>query len=541
MSIIPASAAERIYFIYGGSLALSIGVDSLEKFAYDGTVNKELDFYLSGVTPEQREQFREALLKRSDADPVQIYRFFKTSIGEAILEGIGDLIEIQGGSNGKYALRGAIFQAATDPEGLTLLNVLRKFPTNIQLDTEQIFSVADKVEQAVNITTAMVEEVSKLSAREARKDKSIDFATWLDLRVPGSFKVEQQVLTLKDKSRDRLLTVYLYKPQRWRSPKTPVVIISHGLASRPQDFGKRAEHLASHGYLVVLPQHSGSDLSRLQEMLEGYYRDIFSLNEFIDRPLDISFVIDELEKRNQSQFEGRLNLQEVGVIGHSFGGYTALAVAGAQIDFQNLDKACNGGNWDPNLSLLLQCRALELPRKAYNFRDKRVKAVIAANPVNSSIFGSKGLSQIQIPVLLAAGSYDPATPAVFEQIRSFPWLATPHKYLALAEGQAHVDFSQLDAGATQLIDSLPNLTLPDPVLIDNYANAMSLAFFEVYLLDNAKYRPYLQASYAAYLSRQEAFKLYLIDASSAPRLRQALDKFNVLTTSAHNKNAKMGH
>jgi predicted dienelactone hydrolase len=523
---LPAEAAEHIYFNYG-PLRLSIRVDSLEQFAREGTVNQELAFYLEDVSPQQREQFRQALLRRSELDPIQIYRFFKTPMGENILEGIGQLIRTPGGRNGKYPLRGSLFQAATDPEGLTILNFLRKFPTDIQLDTDEIFSVAEKVERAIDVTAALVKEVSQLSDGEARRDNPVNFATLPDLRVPGSYGVEQQILTLRDESRDRELTVYLYKPQRWRPGKTPVVIMSHGLASRPEDFGRRAAHLASHGYLVALPQHPGSDLARFQETLEGYYRDIFSLDEFINRPLDISFVIDELEKRDRTEFEGRLNLEEVGVLGHSFGGYTALAVAGAQIDFDNLEKSCDGPDWDPNLSLLLQCRALELPRKDYNFRDPRVKAVIAVNPVNSSIFGSQGLSQIPIPVLIVAGSYDPATPAVFEQIRSFPWLSAPNKYLAIAEGQAHVDFSQLDAGASQLLNSLPNLTFPDPVVIDNYANAMSLSFFEVYIADNSEYLSYLQSSYAAYLSREETFKLYLVDSSSATEIAQALDKFNL--------------
>ncbi|WP_083602464.1 alpha/beta hydrolase [Hydrococcus rivularis] len=523
---IPLEAAERIYFNYG-PLRLSIRVDSLEEFARDGTINQELAFYLGDVNPEQRQQFREALLQRSELNPVQLYRFFKTSIGEDILEGIGQLIRTPGGRNGKYPLRGALFQAASDSEGLTLLNFLRKFPTDIQLDTDEIFAVAEKVQRAVEVTAALVEKVSQLSDRKARKDRPVNFAALPDLRVRGSYGVEKQVLTLRDESRDRTLTVYLYKPQRWRPEKTPVVIMSHGLGSRPKDFSARAEHLASHGYFVALPQHPGSDLTRFQETLAGYYRDIFSLDEFVDRPLDISFIIDELQKRDRTEFEGRLNLEEVGVLGHSFGGYTALAVAGAQIDFDNLKKSCDAPDWDPNLSLLLQCRALALPRKNYNFKDPRVKAVIAVNPVNSSIFGPQGLSQIQIPVLVVAGSYDPATPAVFEQIRSFPWLSTPNKYLAVAEGQAHVDFSQLDAGASQLLNSLPNLTFPDPILIDNYADAMGLAFFEVYVADDANYSSYLQSSYAAYLSRENIFKLYLVDSASATEIVRALAKFNL--------------
>jgi len=341
VSVMPVEAAERIYFTYG-PLNLSVKVDSLEEFAKTGNVNKELEFYMRGVSPEQQEQFRQALLQRSTLDPVTLYRFFKTEIGEDILTGLGDLIMIQGGSNGKFAIRGALYTAATSPDGLTLLNFLRKFPTNIQLNTDEIFLVADKLQGAVSLTTEMTNFIGNLSQKVAKKENSVNYEALPDLRQPGPFRVQQQILTLTDESRDRTLKVYLYKPQQWQNQKAPVIIFSHGLASKPEDFSRRAEHLASHGYVVAAPQHPGSDYTRLQEVFEGFYRNIFSVDEFINRPLDISFVIDELEKRNQPQFEGKLNLQEVGVYGHSFGGYTALAVAGAQIDFENLAKECAG-------------------------------------------------------------------------------------------------------------------------------------------------------------------------------------------------------
>ncbi|MGK7874040.1 MAG: alpha/beta hydrolase [Xenococcaceae cyanobacterium] len=524
VTAIPVSAAERIYFNYG-ALGLSIGVDSLETFAKEGTINKELDFYLRRVSEEDQAKFREALLKREDINPVQLYRFLSTPMGEEILTQIGNLINIQGGRNGKYGIRAAVFQAAADPEGLTILNFMRKFPTNMQLNTDNILEVAELVETVVSATRVMIEEMSNLAAAEAAAEDPVDFSTLPDIRLPGEFSVVKQTLTLIDQSRDRKFQVDLYKPQRWRPGKTPVVVISHGLASSPEDFGKRAQHLASYGYLVALPQHPGSDFTQLQAMLAGYSREIFKLNEFIDRPLDVSYVLDELERRNQFEFQGKLNLQEVGVFGHSFGGYTALAVAGAQIDFEQLEKDCDRIIWDPNLSLLLQCRALKLPRKAYNFRDNRVKAVLAANPVNSSIFGPKGLSRIQIPVLLGAGSQDPATPAVLEQIRSFTWLTAPNKYLALVEGQAHVNFSQLDAGTKALIESLPNLRLPDQDLIDDYGNSMSLAFLEVYIANNVdEYGPYLQSSYGKYISK-DPFNLYFIGSASVDELTQAILDF----------------
>ncbi|MGH2413153.1 MAG: alpha/beta hydrolase, partial [Microcystaceae cyanobacterium] len=50
ITAIPATAAERLYFTYG-AINLSVGVDSLETFAKDGTINKELEFYLSRFSP----------------------------------------------------------------------------------------------------------------------------------------------------------------------------------------------------------------------------------------------------------------------------------------------------------------------------------------------------------------------------------------------------------------------------------------------------------------------------------------------------------
>ncbi|XTZ20130.1 MAG: hypothetical protein ACQZ3M_00985 [cyanobacterium endosymbiont of Rhopalodia fuxianensis] len=73
-----------------------------------------------------------------------------------------------------------------------------------------------------------------------------------------------------------------------------------------------------------------------------------------------------------------------------------------------------------NTALLLQCRALKLKRKDDNFRDQRIQAVYAINPVNASIFGEQGLNNIIIPTFIGAGNYDPATPFAFEQARLFP-------------------------------------------------------------------------------------------------------------------------
>ena len=238
--------------------------------------------------------------------------------------------------------------------------------------------------------------------------------------------------------------------------------------------------------------------------------------------MGISYVIDELERRNQRDFAGRLDLNQMAVIGHSFGGYTALAVAGATIDFEHLEQECNR---NLNLSLLLQCRALSLKPKADNLKDERVKAIAITNPLQSAIFGPQGLASISLPAYVQAGVYDPATPFVLEQVRPFPWLNTSDRYLSLQEGDTHADISELDAGIGELIDSFTYLSLPEPALLTSYNQALILAFLEMHLLDNEDFRPYLQSAYADYLSQGQEFKNFLITNASTEGLEEVIARF----------------
>jgi predicted dienelactone hydrolase len=88
--------------------------------------------------------------------------------------------------------------------------------------------------------------------------------------------------------------------------------------------------------VVAVSEHPGSDAKQLQALLSGRADEVTSPREFIDRPLDVKYLLDELTRLSQSEpgFQERLNLQQVGVIGQSFGGYTVLALAGAKLNFQ---------------------------------------------------------------------------------------------------------------------------------------------------------------------------------------------------------------
>ena len=525
-TITPLQAAEKISFYYT-PLGFTVRISSLERFADEGIVDKNLRFYLNlpGLSDEEIATFREALNKPIEIDPVLLYRVLNTEIGIEILELMGQVINIQGGGNGKYAIRAAFVQAAFEPGGWTLLNFFKKLPVNMQVDLQNVLQLAQQIELAVQATEYATEVMIDLAAKEAGNDSPIDYAQLPDIRQPGPFPVQQQRWQLTDNSRKRSFYVDVYQPQQKREGETPVVIISHGLSSSPDGFKTLAKHLASYGYVIAAPQHIGSDTQQTKNLIEGYSLKLFDIDEFINRPLDISYVIDELERRNDGEFAGKLALNQVGVFGHSFGGYTALALAGGTIDFDNLARQCDLQNRLPNTALLLQCRALNLPKEDYNFRDIRVQAVFVGNPVNRAIFGENGLNKIKIPVFVGAGNYDPATPFALEQLVSFPWLASEEKYLFMMEGQAHVNFAELDSGITEVVERVDALTLPPPQLLEDYNDTMTLSFFEVYLAENSEFKPYLKPGYPNYLGENEDFKAHLITRESVPVLNEMIQRF----------------
>ena len=516
-----AVAAERIYASYA-VLERSISVAALEKYARVGKVNDDLAVYAKYAKPQQLAQLRRVLLARANLSAIAVSQFLYTPIGETLLERLGEVIQTESRQPGFYAIRAALILAAADPEGLTLLNVLHKFPTrSIRIDLERSLQITEELEKLVNRTNQANALVYQQSAAEAATEQpsKVDFSRLPDIRRRGRFTWNKQTLTLNDIRRARVFLADVYLPST-RAP-APVIVISHGLGSDRSSFEYLAQHLASYGFAVAVPEHLGSNAQQLRSLLAGRSNEVAEPNEFINRPLDVKFLLDELQRR-QSDPTFKVNLQQVGVIGQSFGGYTALALAGASLNFDQLKKDCQGINNTLNVSLLLQCRALQLPLTQYNLRDERVKAVIAINPIDSSVLGQAGLSKIKIPLMIVSGSADTVAPPLSEQILPFTWLTTSEKYLVLLQGGTH--FSTIgETSSDPNPIPLPSQVIgPDPATARRYMNALSAAFFQTYVAGAPQYRPYLSASYAKTIS-QALLGLSLVQSLTETQLAQVIN------------------
>ncbi|HEY9604169.1 MAG TPA: alpha/beta hydrolase [Allocoleopsis sp.] len=529
----PARGAQEIYIPYG-PMEFSLPVSALALYAKEGKINQELAVYAGYLDPKQLEQLRKVLVTRIDVTPVAIAQFLYSPQGKIILERIGEIVQTKAGQDGFYAIRAALILAAADPDGLTLLNVLEKFPTyGIKINSARGFQLLDELSNLIKSTGSAIAAVNRQAIAEASAQDpppgSLQASSTLgynpfsqkpDLRKPGSVSFLKQALMLTDLRRRRTLPVDLYLPTSSsplsRGGLVPVIVISHGLGSDRQTFAYLAEHLASYGFAVAVPEHPGSNADQIKALINGLANEVTSPAELIDRPLDIKFLLNELERSYGKQ----LNLKQVGVIGQSFGGYTVLALAGAQINFEQLAKDCGPSNNSLNLSLLLQCRAEELPIVDYQLSDPRVQAAIAINPVDSTVFGESQLSKIQIPLMLVAGSDDTVAPALPEQIRPFTWLTTPNKYLVLLNDGTH--FSTL-AESTGGVPVPETAIGPSPALAQDYMKALSVAFFETYIAGNSDYKPYLSAAYAQFISKNP-LPVSLIQSLTAEQLSQEQEK-----------------
>jgi predicted dienelactone hydrolase len=515
---IPALSAERLTFTYPPFGEFSIAVHDLEVFAKEGRVTPDFAFYVKRATPQQREQLRSLLQQRFTTTPVYVSQFTYSPLGEKLFERLGDLLQTDAYTNGFYALRSALILAAADhTEGLTVLNVMHRFPSErIRLNLSESLALVDNLSNLLRHRDEIVRDLNQLST-SAASAQAIGSQP-IDLRIAGTVSWHKQSFKVRDPERQRDVPFDLYQPGT--STPAPVIVISHGVAENRLTFSYLAEHLASYGFAVIVIAHTGGDDTRLQRYLAGLEAPP-PATEFLDRPRDVSYILDELQRRLQTDpsLKGHLNLAQVGIIGHSLGGYTALALAGATLNFKQVQQDCHP-NRSLDLSIMLQCRASELRPGAYTLQDPRIKAVFAINPLSSTIFSQQGMSQIQVPVALVGGSDDIFTPAVPEQIRPFTWLQTPAKYLVLIEKGTHFSAQRQSSG--EPVFPLPASLLGSRSdLAQAYIKALSLAFFQTHLAKRGEFQPYMSAAYAQFLS-QAPLNLSVLDAAQSDRVTQIL-------------------
>ena len=555
----PSLAAEKIT-TFIGPLQISITVDSIETFADKGEIESDLGLILNRLDEPARAKLRELLQQRFDnISPSFISRYSRLPIVEGILHQIGEVVQPKPGINGILGMRSATILAAADKqEGLTIINVLRRFPSqNIYLDSSSLLKLGLNLRSITKYKEAALAEVMRQSNIEAsaspvnsdetpRRRKAQDKGDSVrrmyahqesdrlpDLSQPGAFEVKKKAMSFRidlPRTKDIVSVPYdlnfeLYEPQGISKP-APLIVITQGFGATPDTYGYIAQQLASYGYAVASIEHRGTNLAERLEYPNTELTSWITPSEFISRPLDVTHLLDKLELlAKDPAWKNRLDLDRVGVFGYSFGGYSALAIAGAEINFPRLEEECSTEELNPVVSFTFQCQAKYLAPYSGKLKDPRIKAVFSVYPLTNPIFGKEGMSQIDIPTAIVAGSKDNVSPPVQNQIHPFLWLKTPDKYLALISPAGHLTTVKPEDRGIEGIPKVEETPQSDPqgAIAANYLKSLSVAFFNRHLQGLEEDRHYLSADYAKSIS-QEDIGIYLTQFLQPEQLAAAYGK-----------------
>ncbi len=183
--------------------------------------------------------------------------------------------------------------------------------------------------------------------------------------------------------------------------KFPLIIFSHGQAAIRWQSTYYTVLLASHGYVVASTDHEGGTLF---DVVRGQLQNVAVGVE--TRPVDVTYLLNRFTRLKEADpLYGLLDLEHIGVTGHSFGALTSLRVAAI---------------------------------------DKRVKAIVPQAPVDANL-AWLGLPQpvvLGIPVEIQAAHDDKTLPWDTNIDPTLLVIQRPYWLLDIVHG-GHFTFSDL--------------------------------------------------------------------------------------------------
>jgi len=286
----------------------------------------------------------------------------------------------------------------------------------------------------------------------------------------GKSEIATLEATWHDRDRDRDVPVKIYYPKSpaGNSPagRSPVIIFSHGLGGSREGYSYLGQCWAAHGYVSVHLTHKGSDTEAITQNPQANRKQLeqeiaANPENALNRFKDVSFAIDQLNHLNkdlESPLHGSLDLEHIGMAGHSYGAGTTMVVSG------------------------------ELTHNGRSFADDRISCAIAMSPPQTmpSAKLDQAFADFKIPLFVMTGTKDDSpvgeTKAA-ERRAGFDHVKDTPAFLLTFDGGDHMLFSGRPRQNKSPTD-------------DRYHQLIlqgSLAFWDAFLRRNADAKKWLEA------------------------------------------------
>ena len=237
--------------------------------------------------------------------------------------------------------------------------------------------------------------VASLAAgHEVRGDRVLPLRIWYPATAPaGASPVTYSAhLTGEQGQPDAAFTVpgIAYADAPAAGSHYPLIVLSHGWNNDPVMLSWLGENLATKGYVVVAPEHRDPPIWDRSKGPSG----------LVQRPIDIVGCLSALRA---GMLGSLIDLDRIGLVGYSYGGYGVLQVAGGRLDPHA-----------PALAALpadvVAAYAGQGPQAAA-LNAAGIRAVVAIAPAGGtpwSVWGADGagLAGLHAPLLVIAGGID---------------------------------------------------------------------------------------------------------------------------------------
>jgi len=269
-----------------------------------------------------------------------------------------------------------------------------------------------------------------------------------------------------------------------------LLVFSHGYGGINTASVVLMETLASHGFIVIAPEHTGNSQASNEDTFD---------EAAAKRVPDVSFLIDTMIDRSRDQgdiFYKRINENRAGVVGHSFGGMTSVGMAAGWA----------GADPDPRVEAIVPISAVF---KAELQSDERTGP--------NAGFTAQQLESITVPAMLIGGTEDINVFIENNNIAFSQMTNSPDVYQVDIIGANHTHFANVCDIGNLLIslgllqDTWPAIGAQD--LLEPYAltcseeafsieevvrlqNLYVVSFFKRHLLGDRRYDYYLSRDFA---------------------------------------------